>query len=147
MSIINTVEDVIQQMVEITPVGADGFRKIKETLMRIGLPSSQIKTLYQSAHILHRQGRYYICHFKEMFALDGKTNTLTEGDTERRNRIVQMLVDWNLIEPVDPSLIEPMGRPGIVKVIKYSDKDDWTLVQKYAIGTRKDNFEEADKDD
>lgn len=147
MSITNTVEDVIQQMVEITPVGADGFRKIKETLMRIGLPSSQIKTLYQSAHILHRQGRYYICHFKEMFALDGKTNTLTEGDTERRNRIVQMLVDWNLIEPVDPSLIEPMGRPGIVKVIKYSDKDDWTLIAKYAIGVRKDNFEEADKDD
>lgn len=138
MSITNTVEDVIQQMVEITPVGADGFRKIKETLMRIGLPSSQIKTLYQSAHILHRQGRYYICHFKEMFALDGKTNTLTEGDTERRNRIVQMLVDWNLIEPVDPSLIEPMGRPGIVKVIKYSDKDDWTLIAKYAIGVRKE---------
>ena len=138
MSITNTVEDVIQQMVEITPVGADGFSKIKETLMRIGLPSSQIKTLYQSAHILHRQGRYYICHFKEMFALDGKTNTLTEGDTERRNRIVQMLVDWNLIEPVDSSLIEPMGRPGIVKVIKYSDKDDWTLIAKYAIGVRKE---------
>lgn len=147
MSITNTVEDVIQQMVEIIPVGTDGFRKIKETLMRIGLPSSQIKTLYQSAHILHRQGRYYICHFKEMFALDGKANTLTEGDIERRNRIVQMLVDWKLIEEVDSKLLEPMGRPGIVKVIKYSDKDDWTLVQKYAIGTRKDNFEEVDKDE
>ena len=137
MSVINTVEDVIQNMVEIIPVGNDGFRKIKETLMRIGLPSHKEKTLYQSAHILHRQGRYYICHFKQMFELDGKVTTLTEGDISRRNRIIQMLIDWNLIETIDPQELEPMGRPGIVKVIKYTEKDDWTLVQKYAIGTKK----------
>lgn len=137
MSVINSVEDVIQKMVEITPIGTDGFRKVKETLMRIGLPSNQEKTLYQSAHIFHRQGRYYICHFKQMFELDGKETTLTEGDIARRNRIIQMLVDWNLVEVHEPSQLEPMGRPGIVKVIKYGDKDEWTLVQKYAIGTKK----------
>lgn len=143
MSVINTIEDVIQKMVEITPIGEDGFRKVKETLMRIGLPSHQDKTLYQSAHILHRQGRYYICHFKQMFELDGKETTLTEGDIARRNRIIQMLVDWKLIDYIAPEQLEPMGRPGIVKVIKYTEKDEWTLVQKYAIGTKKvKDFEE-----
>lgn len=137
MSITNTVEDVIQQMVEIVPVGSDGFRKVKETLMRIGLPSHQDKTLYQSAHILHRQGRYYICHFKELFALDGKKTTLTEGDIARRNRIVQMLLDWKLVEVLDDRQLDPIARPGIVKVIKYSEKDDWNLVAKYAIGVKK----------
>lgn len=137
MSVTNGIEDVIQKMVEITPVGDDGFRKVKETLMRIGLPSNKDQTLYQSAHILHRQGRYYICHFKQMFELDGKRTTLTEDDIARRNRIVKMLIDWNLIEDMEPQLLEPMGRPGIVKVIKYTEKDDWTLVQKYAIGVKK----------
>ncbi len=140
MSVINSVEDVIQKMVEIVPIGTDGFRKVKETLMRIGLPSNQDKVLYQSAHILHRQGRYYICHFKQMFELDGKKTTLTDDDIARRNRIVKMLADWNLIEQVPEKELEPLGRPGIVKVIKYTEKDDWKLVQKYAIGVKKGEF-------
>lgn len=137
MSVSRNIEDVIQKMVEITPIGDDGFRKVKETLMRIGLPSHQDKTLYQSAHIFHRQGRYYICHFKQMFELDGKQTTLTEGDISRRNRIIQMLVDWNLVKVLDERQLEPMARPGSVKVIKYSDRDDWELVAKYAMGVRK----------
>lgn len=140
MSVINTVEDVIQDMVEVQPIGEDGFRKVKETLMRIGLPAAQEKTLYQSCHILHRQGQYYICHFKEMFKLDGKASSLTDEDVSRRNRVVQMLMDWNLIQPVDQKMLEPLGRPGIVKVIKYSEKDDWSLIQKYAIGVKKPEF-------
>lgn len=137
MTVVKSVEDVIQNMVEIIPTGADGFRKVKETLMRIGLPASNEKKLYQSAHILHRQGRYYICHFKQMFELDGKQTTLSESDIARRNRIVQMLVDWKLAEVLDPSQLNPLGRPGSVKVLKYTEKDDWELVQKYAIGVRK----------
>lgn len=132
-----SVDDVLDRMVEVEPIGEDGFRKIKETLTRMGVPARNSKTLYQSAHILHRRGIYYICSFKEMFEMDGKRSDLTEGDIARRNRIVQMLVDWNLVKVLTPKNLEPMGRPSIVKVIKHVDKDDWTLIPKYTMGVKK----------
>lgn len=130
-------EDVIDKMVEIQPVDDDGFRKIKETLTRMGVPSKTDMILNQSAHILHRRGKYYICHFKELFALDGLRTDLSEGDLARRNRIVQMLVDWGLAVVVTPQNLEPMGHANIVKVIKHSEKDDWDLRVKYSIGGKK----------
>ncbi|MNE79255.1 Bacteriophage translational regulator [compost metagenome] len=92
--------------------------------------------LTQSAHILHRQGRYYICHFKELLALDGLRTDLSESDISRRNRIVQMLVEWGLVKVYEPELLVPMGSPNVVKVIKYADKDEWELRTKYTIGIR-----------
>lgn len=133
-----THEDIIAKMVEIQPLGGDdGFRKIKETLTRMGVPSRHEKVLNQSAHILHRRGRYYICHFKELFALDGLRNDLSEGDIARRNRIVKMLEDWNLIKVLSPENMEVIGHPSTVKVIKYGDREEWVLRHKYAIGVNK----------
>lgn len=130
-------EDVIDKMVEIQPVNDDGFRTIKETLSRMGVASKGDMILNQSAHILHRRGRYYICHFKELFALDGLRTDLSEGDISRRNRITQMLVDWGLAKVLTPENMVPMGHPNIVKVIKFSEKDDWQLKVKYSIGNKK----------
>jgi hypothetical protein len=133
-----SANDVIQNMVEIKPLGdSDGFRKIKETLSRMGVPSKSEKVLNQSAHILHRRGQYYICHFKELFSLDGLRTDLSESDISRRNRIVKMLVDWGLVEVVNPEKLEPMGHPNTVKVIKYTEKDEWELRTKYSIGVKK----------
>lgn len=126
--------DVIEKMVEVELLDTESFRKVKETLTRIGLASRSEKVLTQSAHILHRQGHYYICHFKELLALDGLRTDLSESDIERRNRIVQMLVEWNLIKVVDPERLIPMGSPNVVKIIKYADKEDWELRTKYTIG-------------
>ncbi len=116
----------------------EGFRKVKETLQRMGVPSRKDQTLFQTAHILHKQGKYYICHFKELFALDGREAEITESDVSRRNLIVKYLVDWNLIAPVAESWTAPMGTPRMLKVLKYFERDDWDLQAKYNIGQQKE---------
>lgn len=131
------IESVIGRMVEITVDGDDGFRKVKETLTRMGVPAKNENKLFQSVHILHKQGRYYLCHFKEMFALDGREDTLTEGDFARRNRIAQMLHDWGLVVVLDKEALTPMGKASLVKVIKHSEASEWKLERKYAIGTNR----------
>lgn len=129
-------DSIINGMVEVLPIGDTGFSKIVETLTRIGVPGTNSNTLSQTAHILHRKGRYYIAHFKEMMMLDGLDTNITESDYARRNRIAQMLSDWGLCSIVDQKQLEPMGNKNIVNVIKYADKDKWTLVPKYKIGVR-----------
>jgi hypothetical protein len=125
------------QMVEVTLSEPDDFLKVRETLTRIGVASRKEKKLYQSCHILHKQGRYYIVHFKELFALDGKRANLTLNDVQRRNRITQLLVDWELITVVKPDAIEDVSPLNQIKVIAYKEKDEWTLEAKYNIGKKK----------
>ena len=126
-----------EQMVEVTLSEPDDFLKVRETLTRIGVASRKEKKLYQSCHILHKQGRYYIVHFKELFALDGKRANLTLNDVQRRNRITQLLVDWELITVVKPEQIEDVSPLNQIKVIAYKEKDEWTLEAKYNIGKKK----------
>ena len=126
-----------EQMVEVTLSEPDDFLKVRETLTRIGVASRKEKKLYQSCHILHKQGRYYIVHFKELFALDGKRANLTLNDVQRRNRITQLLVDWELITVVKPEMIEDISPLNQIKVIAYKEKDEWTLEAKYNIGKKK----------
>ena len=124
------------QMVEVTLNEPDDFLKVRETLTRIGVASRKEKKLYQSCHILHKQGRYYIVNFKELFALDGKHANLTVNDVQRRNRIIRLLVDWGLVTLVnsdDATDIAPLNQ---IKVIAYKDKGDWVLEQKYNIGKK-----------
>ncbi len=123
-------------MVEIRFKEDDDFLKIKETLTRMGVASNRDKILYQSTHILHKQGQYYIVHFKELFALDGKPTNLTKVDIERRNAIVNLLQEWNLLTIVKPDLLVPMGNVGQFKIISFKDKVDWQLVPKYNIGVK-----------
>jgi hypothetical protein len=124
-------------MVEVTLSEPDDFLKVRETLTRIGVASRKEKKLYQSCHILHKQGRYYIVHFKELFALDGKRANLTLNDVQRRNRITQLLVDWELITVVKPETIEDVSPLNQIKVIAYKEKGEWTLEAKYNIGKKK----------
>ena len=125
----------IQDLVEVTLVEPDDFLKVRETLTRIGVASKKDKTLYQSCHILHKQGKYYIVHFKELFLLDGKNVDFSEGDIARRNRIVNLLVEWNLIDNVDPKKTKDPEAPlNQVKIIPYKEKNQWNLVTKYTIG-------------
>jgi hypothetical protein len=126
-------------MVEITFVDAveDGFRKVKETLERMGIPKRDQNTLIQTAHILHKQGQYYICHFKELFALDGKIAELSEEDVGRRNLIVKYLTDWGLAKPVTNNSDRPKCSPRRLKVIKHADRVKWTFESKYTIGNGK----------
>ena len=124
-------------MVEVTLNEPDDFLKVRETLTRIGVASRKDKVLYQSCHILHKQGRYYIVHFKELFALDGKKANLSENDVQRRNRIVKLLSDWGLITVVDEKKIEDVAPLNQIKVIAYKDKDEWVLETKYNIGKKK----------
>lgn len=126
-----------EQMVEVTLSEPDDFLKVRETLTRIGVASRKEKKLYQSCHILHKQGRYYIVHFKELFALDGKRANLTLNDVQRRNRITQLLVDWELITVVKSDQIEDVSPLNQIKVIAYKEKDEWTLEAKYNIGKKK----------
>jgi len=126
-----------EQMVEVTLREPDDFLKVRETLTRIGVASRKEKKLYQSCHILHKQGRYYIVHFKELFALDGKRANLTLNDVQRRNRITQLLVDWELIAVVKPEQIEDVSPLNQIKVIAYKEKDEWSLEAKYNIGKKK----------
>ena len=124
------------KMVEILLSEPDDFLKVRETLTRIGVASRKEKKLYQSCHILHKQGKYYIVHFKELFALDGKRANLSVNDVQRRNRIIQLLSDWGLVNTViDEALdIAPLNQ---IKVISYKEKGDWTLETKYNIGKKK----------
>ena len=127
------------QMVEVLLNEPDDFLKVRETLTRIGVASRKEKKIYQSCHILHKQGRYYIVHFKELFALDGKKTNLSTNDIQRRNRIVQLLVDWGLvnIEDVSKTKISDLAPLNQIKVLSFKEKNDWTLESKYNIGRKK----------
>ena len=130
------------QMVEVVLSEPDDFLKVRETLTRIGVASRKEKKIYQSCHILHKQGRYYLVHFKELFALDGKHANLTTNDVQRRNRIAQLLADWGLITIVDATKILDIAPLNQIKVLAYRDKSDWTLETKYNIGSKKKKVEE-----
>ena len=121
-------------MVEIMLKHPDDFLKVRETLTRIGVASRNENKLYQSCHILHKQGRYFIVHFKELFLLDGRSATFTDNDAARRNRIAKLVTDWGLAELVTTNL-EPMCHIGQVKILPYKQKADWELITKYDIGT------------
>ena len=123
-------------MLEVTLKEPDDFLKVRETLARIGVASRKEKKLYQSCHILHKQGKYYIVHFKELFALDGKETNLTENDIGRRNRIASLLKDWGLINI--SSEVQNMSPLSQIKIISFKEKSEWTLETKYNIGKTKD---------
>jgi len=131
------------KMVEVILNEPDDFLKVRETLTRIGVASRKEKKLYQSCHILHKQGRYFITHFKELFALDGKHANLTVNDVQRRNRIIQLLADWGLIGVVDADKIQDIAPLNQIKVLTYKDKNDWVLETKYNIGSKKKTDEDA----
>ena len=122
---------------EVTLVQPDDFLKVRETLSRIGVASSKEKVLYQSCHILHKQGRYFIVHFKELFALDGKQADLTDNDIERRNTIAKLLSDWDLVKIIDPDLCVNTAPLSQIKILSYKDKGDWSLQSKYNIGKKR----------
>ena len=124
-------------MVEVFLSEPDDFLKVRETLTRIGVASRKEKKIYQSCHILHKQGRYFIVHFKELFALDGKHTTITLNDIQRRNRIVKLLSDWNLIEVSDNIDITDVAPLNQIKVLSYKEKEDWILEPKYNIGIKR----------
>lgn len=129
---------MLDTLVEVFIDHEDDFLKIRETLTRIGVASRKDRKLYQSCHILHKQGRYYIVHFKELFALDGKPSNFGEEDKARRNTIANLLAEWNLIELVDPNKTkEPVAPLSQIKVLPFRDKDDWELVTKYNIGKKR----------
>ena len=128
---------------EVTIKQPDDFLKVRETLTRIGVASRKDKTLFQSCHILHKQGKYYITHFKELFALDGKNSTLTENDIQRRNTITLLLQDWNLIEVVNTSLVENKAPLSQIKVLPFKEKNEWNMVAKYNIGKKPEDSKNA----
>ena len=131
------MSDVVDSLVEVELEQPDDFLKVKETLTRIGVASKKDNTLYQSCHILHKQGKYYIVHFKELFSLDGKPSNFSENDEARRNAIVKLLEEWNLINIVNKDVIEQLVVPiSQLKIISYKDKDNWNLVAKYNIGNK-----------
>ena len=132
------------QMIEISLSEPDDFLKVRETLTRIGVASRKEKKIYQSCHILHKQGRYFIVHFKELFALDGKHANLTQNDVQRRNRIVQLLVDWGLVDILNADKIQDIAPLNQIKVLSYKDKGDWILETKYNIGAKKKKTEEEE---
>jgi hypothetical protein len=136
-----SVETEIQwkqtDMVEVVLGEPDDFLKVRETLTRIGVASRKEKKIYQSCHILHKQGKYYIVHFKELFALDGKNTNLSLNDVQRRNRIIQLLSDWGLITIVTPDKIADLAPLNQIKVLSFKEKNDWTLESKYNIGRKK----------
>ena len=125
------------QRVEVLLNEPDDFLKVRETLTRIGVASRKEKKLYQSCHILHKQGKYYIVHFKELFALDGKHANLTSNDVQRRNRITRLLADWGLISVVKDESVTDIAPLNQIKVLAYKDKGDWALETKYNIGKKK----------
>tara|TARA_B100001778_G_scaffold312497_1_gene296242 strand:- start:3412 stop:3828 length:417 start_codon:yes stop_codon:yes gene_type:complete len=135
------VETVVQwkqsDMIEVLLKEPDDFLKVRETLTRIGVASRKERKIYQSCHILHKQGKYYIVHFKELFALDGKSANITQNDVQRRNRIAQLLSDWGLISLVDDSKVTDLAPLNQIKVISFKEKGEWTLESKYNIGKKK----------
>ena len=137
MSVENEIQWKQSDMVEVVLNEPDDFLKVRETLTRIGVASRKEKKIYQSCHILHKQGKYYIVHFKELFALDGKNTNLSLNDIQRRNRIIQLLSDWGLISVVDKSVISDLAPLNQIKVLAFKEKNDWTLESKYNIGRKK----------
>jgi len=127
----------IESLIEVTLKEPDDFLKVKETLTRIGVASKKSNTLFQSCHILHKQGKYYIVHFKELFALDGKQTDLNEDDISRRNTIAKLLAEWDLVNVVNEAQLEPADSMSSIKVIPFNQKSEWELVAKYNIGKKK----------
>ena len=132
-------------MLEVTIKQPDDFLKVRETLTRIGVASRKDKTLYQSCHILHKQGKYYIVHFKELFALDGKKSTLSENDIQRRNTITLLLQDWSLVDVVKKEMTESKAPLSQIKVLPFKEKKDWTLSAKYNIGKKVDDKKKTEE--
>ena len=130
-----------EMMIEVQFSQPDDFLKIRETLTRIGVASRKEQKLYQSCHILHKKGKYYIVNFKELFALDGKQTNLTANDIQRRNRIVKLLSDWGLLTVVNPEKITELAPLNQIKVLPFKEKDDWILEAKYSIGNKKSDVE------
>ena len=124
-------------MVEVTLKAPDDFLKVKKHSHRIGVVSRGENKLYQSCHILHKQGRYFIVHFKELFLLDGKTSDFSENDVQRRDRITKLLADWGLVTVVTETLIEDLAPINQIKILPYREKADWELIPKYSIGSKK----------
>lgn len=131
----------INSFVEVTLKEQDDFLKVRETLSRIGVASRTDKVLYQSCHILHKQGRYYITHFKELFALDGKPSSLDENDIQRRNAIAKLLEDWGLVKIANPDIMKDnIGALHQIKIIAFKERNEWELVSKYNIGKKKTEY-------
>jgi hypothetical protein len=137
-AITDEVKWTTESMIEVGLREPDDFLKVRETLTRIGVASRKEKKLYQSCHILHKQGKYYIVHFKELFALDGKKANLSLNDVQRRNRIVQLLGDWGLVSINSKESIADVAPLSQIKVLAYREKNDWTLESKYNIGKKKE---------
>jgi hypothetical protein len=133
-----TFEDLPQYFsLEVKLNTPDDFLKVRETLTRIGIASEKNNTLYQSCHILHKQGRYYLCHFKELFSLDGKMTNFDDKDMQRRNTIAKLLADWGLVTLLDPeTVLNDLAPIRLIKIIAHKDKSNWTLVTKYTIGKK-----------
>jgi len=138
-AITDEVKWTTESMIEVGLGEPDDFLKVRETLTRIGVASRKEKKLYQSCHILHKQGKYYIVHFKELFALDGKKANLSLNDVQRRNRIVQLLGDWGLVSINSKESIADVAPLSQIKVLAYKEKGDWTLESKYNIGKKKED--------
>ena len=134
-----------EQMLEVGLKEPDDFLKVREALTRIGVASRKDKTLYQSCHILHKQGKYYIVHFKELFALDGKKSTLSENDIQRRNTITLLLQDWSLVDVVKKEMTESKAPLSQIKVLPFKEKKDWTLSAKYNIGKKVDDKKKTEE--
>jgi len=131
----------LAKFIEVTLNEQDDFLKVRETLTRIGVSSRKEKVLYQSCHILHKQGKYYILNFKELFALDGKPSNISENDIQRRNAIANLLEEWGLVKILNPKLMEDNIAPlHQVKIISFKEKDDWSLITKYNIGKKPQDY-------
>ena len=137
MSELKEVQWAKEDMVEVNLKEPDDFLKVRETLTRIGVASRKEKKLFQSCHILHKKGQYYIVHFKELFALDGKKANLSENDVQRRNRIIKLLSDWGLVEIVKEDAVKDAAPLSQIKVIAYKEKGEWILESKYNIGKKR----------
>ena len=132
------MNDLIDSLIEVKIAEEEDFLKIKETLTRIGVASRKEKKLYQSCHIFHKQGRYFIVHFKEMFTIDGKPSNFSEEDKARRNKIISLLQDWGLLRVVESDKIsDPQASMSQIKIINHKEKDEWTLETKYNMGRKK----------
>ena len=125
-----------ENMVEVLLNQPDDFLKVRETLSRIGVASRHENKLFQSCHILHKQGKYYIVHFKELFALDGKPTDISDNDYARRNSIINLLIEWELVKLVDSQELQPLAPMSQIKILRFDEKDEWELVVKYNIGKK-----------
>lgn len=132
------IEEIVDSLIEVELQSDEDFLKIRETLTRMGVSSRKENKLYQSCHILHKRGRYYIVHFKELFKLDGLPSDFSDDDMARRNAIISLLEEWELLTVLDENVInEPMASIAQIKILPYKEKDDWELIPKYHIGRRK----------